>query len=295
MNPTVRRTPLPRARLGECPRLDAATNTLSWVDLAAGQLWLARARPGAAEPVDEPVLLAEFPGKTGCAVRAGDGEDWLVAHGGLVRHWRPGVEPATAPVVARLEQDPGPVRLNDGAVDPQGRLWVDSIPYGPADAGNPQARLHLLDTDGTSHVLLDGMLVGNGIGWSPDGALAYAVDTENRRIHRLRTDLPGLPRPELPPLTVPQGLPDGLAVDDEGCLWVALWDGGAMLRLDPEGKELDRIELPCSRPTACAFVGEHLVITTAVATGEDASGWTYTAEVGITGPAARRAALPATV
>ncbi|QKW23101.1 SMP-30/gluconolactonase/LRE family protein [Kitasatospora sp. NA04385] len=291
MTPPLRRTGLPRTRLGESPRLDAATSTLSWVDLVAGRLWRADARPDADEVLSAPVLLAEFPGETGCAVRVADGDDWLVALGGAVVRWRPGTPPGAAPVVARPEAEPGPARLNDGAVDPRGRLWVGSI--GHRRPLEPVARLHLLGPDGTPAVLLDGMLAANGIGWSPDGTRAYVVDTGRRLIHRLRTDRPGPPRPDGPPLPVPQGLPDGLAVDEEGCLWVALWDAALVVRLAPDGTELRRVAMPCSRPTACAFVGPHLVITTATVEGEDASGWTYTLNVGVTGPAAHRALLPA--
>ncbi|MFJ8045672.1 SMP-30/gluconolactonase/LRE family protein [Kitasatospora sp. NPDC096147] len=283
------RTALPRTRLGEAPRLDTATGTLSWVDLVAGRLWLAEARPDAPEPLTAPVLAGEFPGELGCAVRAGDGEDWLLALDGTVLRWRPGTAPERAAVAARPEPDPTRARLNDGAVDPLGRLWVGSI--GHRRPLEPVARLHLLAPGRPPAVLLDGMLAANGIGWSPDGSLAYVVDTGHRRIHRLRLAGDGLPQPDGAPLPVP-GVPDGLTVDEEGCLWVALWDGAAVVRLAPDGTELGRIPMPCSRPTACAFVGPHLVVTTATVEGEDGSGWTYTVEVGVTGQAAHRAALP---
>ncbi|MFC9328817.1 SMP-30/gluconolactonase/LRE family protein [Kitasatospora sp. NPDC057015] len=284
------RTALPRTLLGESPRLDAATGTLSWVDLVAGRLWSAEARPDAAEPLSAPALLAEFQGELGCAVRAGGADDWLLALDGTVLHWRPGTAPAQAAVAAVPEPDPGRARLNDGAVDRLGRLWVGSI--GHRRPLEPVARLHLLSAGRPPAVLLDGMLAANGIGWSPDGSLAYVVDTGHRRIHRLRLDRNGVPRPDGEPLTVRQGAPDGLAVDDRGCLWVALWDAAAVVRLAPDGTELHRVEMPCSRPTACAFVGTRLVVTTATVEGEDASGWTYAVEVGVGGPAAHRAELP---
>ncbi|MGW4746918.1 SMP-30/gluconolactonase/LRE family protein [Streptomyces sp. NPDC004290] len=285
------RSALPRARLGESPRLDAATGTLSWVDLVAGRLWQADARPDADEPLTAPTLLAEFPGELGCAVRAGERGDWLLALDGAVLRWSPGTAPEHATVTAVPEPDPGRARLNDGAVDPLGRLWVGSI--GHRRPLEPVARLHLITPGRPAAVLLDGMLAANGIGWSPDGTRAYVVDTGHRRIHRLRLDRDGLAQPDGAPLPVRRGAPDGLAVDDEGCLWVALWDAAEVVRLAPDGTELHRVEMPCSRPTACAFVGPHLVVTTATVEGEDASGWTYTLDVGVGGPPAHRALLPA--
>ncbi|MFD7418371.1 hypothetical protein ACFV9B_43165, partial [Kitasatospora purpeofusca] len=90
------RTALPRTRLGEAPRFDTATGTLSWVDLVAGRLWLAEARPDAPEPLTAPTPLADFGGELGCAVRAGAGEDWLLALDGAGRGWRAGAGPPRA-------------------------------------------------------------------------------------------------------------------------------------------------------------------------------------------------------
>jgi sugar lactone lactonase YvrE len=139
-------------------------------------------------------------------------------------------------------------------------------------------------------VLLEGMLAANGIGWSPDGAITYVVDSGLRIIHRLRTRTEGPLEPAGPPLGVPVGAPDGIAVDSEGCLWVALWDGGCVVRLSPEGEELARIDLPCSRPSACALVGSRLLVTTATVAGEEGSGWTYAMDVPVGGPPAHRVA-----
>ncbi|QMU70170.1 SMP-30/gluconolactonase/LRE family protein [Streptacidiphilus sp. P02-A3a] len=289
------RAPLPRALLGEGPRYDAASGTLSWVDLVAGQLWLAPVRPGA--PLDawigRPVLLAEFPRQVSCAVRVRGGDGWLLAVGGTVVHWHPDRDPA---VLAELEPDPEHSCLNDGAVDPRGRFWIGSM--GVRRPLGPWGRLHLLRPghpgDGGragSRVLLEGMLAANGIGWSPDGATTYVVDSGLRLIHRLRTGARGPLAAAGPPLAVPDGVPDGIAVDGAGCLWVALWDGGCVVRLGPRGELLRRIELPCSRPAACALVGSRLVVTTASVPGEPGSGWTYAVDVGSGGPAAPRALL----
>ncbi|MFJ9980688.1 SMP-30/gluconolactonase/LRE family protein [Streptomyces cyaneofuscatus] len=285
------RTRLPRARLGEGPRYDAATATLSWVDIVAGQVWLADvALGGPAEgwPKD-PRPLVGLPGSVSCAVRAGEADEWLLANGGTVVRWRPGTEPV--PLV-QLEPDARRAHLNDGAVDAEGRFWVGSM--GVERPLRPWGRVRVIDAGQappTATVAVEGLLAANGIGWSPDGTRVYVVDSGRRLIHRLRYGADGVPTPDGPPLEPAGGVPDGIAVDDEGCLWVALWDGGRVVRLSPGGEELGRIGLPCSRPTACALVGTRLVVTTAQVPGEDASGWTYATDVEVGGPAAHRAAL----
>ncbi|MFI8221466.1 SMP-30/gluconolactonase/LRE family protein [Streptomyces sp. NPDC085932] len=292
MSPHLIRTPLPRAVLGESPRFDAESRTVSWVDLAAGRLWLAPVHPhgsldhwvSCADPV------TEVPGPLSCAVRA-QGGTWLLVTGGSVLRWQPG---EAASVLAELEAFPEHAQLNDGAVDAAGRFWIGSMcARRPLQ---PRGRLHVLDGDGQhmrTSTVLDGLLAANGIGWSPDGTTAYVVDSGRRVIRRLRPGVEDMLEDAGPPLAVPVGVPDGLAVDSEGCLWVALWDGWCVVRLSPEGDELTRIPLPCSRPTACTLIGSRLLITTATVTGEAGSGWIYAAEVEVQGgPAAQRACVP---
>ncbi|MFD3484705.1 SMP-30/gluconolactonase/LRE family protein [Streptomyces sp. NPDC058665] len=285
------RTRFARAELGESPRFDAETQTVSWVDLVAGRLWLAHAAPddpvAAWEPEAEPLI--EVPGPLGCAVRTTSG-GWLLASGGTVFHWRAGTAPTP---LAVLEPDTDTARLNDGAVDAEGRFWVGSMSV-PRPL-KPWGRLHVLDHEGTSvggRVVRAGMLAANGIAWSPDGSTCYAVDSGHRLIHRVKAASGELLGPAGPPLSVPAGVPDGITVDDEGCLWVALWDAAAVVRLNPQGQVLQRVTMPCSRPTSCALLGSRLVICTATLPGEAASGWTYTVEVAVGGPAAHRAQIP---
>ena len=163
----------------------------------------------------------------------------------------------------------------------------------PVDAAPAPAvgRLHQVAPTGRTRTVFDGLQAANGIGWSPDAQTTYLVDSGRCLIHRLGPGPDGRLARRHPPLRLRRadGVPDGLTVDAAGCLWVALWDGAAVVRISPDGTELDRRTLPCSRPTACALVGRRLVITTARVAGEDLSGGLFAVDVDVPGPPARRA------
>ncbi|WP_221356261.1 SMP-30/gluconolactonase/LRE family protein [Streptomyces beigongshangae] len=147
-------------------------------------------------------------------------------------------------------------RANDAAVAPDGSLWAGTMRYDEAPGGGSLSRIA---PDGTAETVLDDVTVSNGTGWSPDGRLMYYIDTPTRRIDVF--DFDGRRASNRRPLAVVDegdGFPDGLTVDAEGCVWVALWGGGAVRRYTPSGA-LDRVvELPVPRPTACAFGGADL-------------------------------------
>jgi sugar lactone lactonase YvrE len=157
------------------------------------------------------------------------------------------------------------VRFNDGACDPQGRFWAGTMSL---DGRTGSASLYRLDTDLRVTRVLDGVSVSNGIGWSPDGATMYYVDTATDRIDAFDFDgvvgTPGRRRTfvELPG----PGSPDGLCVDADGAVWVALWGGWSVERYLPDGTRDAVVELPVAQVSSCAFGGpelEQLFITTA--------------------------------
>ena len=130
------------------------------------------------------------------------------------------------------------MRFNDGGCDPEGRFLCGSMAYD----GRPGAgTLYRLDADGAVEVVLAEVTISNGIDWSPDGRTAYYADTATGAVSALRRrPAPGGP-PHLRRIAAADGAPDGLTVDAEGGVWVALYGGGAVRRYTPSG-ELDAVD-----------------------------------------------------
>lgn len=148
------------------------------------------------------------------------------------------------------------VRMNEGACDPDGRFYCGSMAYGMhAGAG----RLHRLNRDRTVTVVLDGVGVSNGLAWSPDLTTAYYVDSLTLRVDAFDYESGELNR-RRPVIKIEEGAgwPDGIAVDSEGGIWVALWGGGAVRRYRADGVLDHEVRLPVTQVTACTFGGADL-------------------------------------
>jgi sugar lactone lactonase YvrE len=169
-------------------------------------------------------------------------------------------------LLAPVEADDPQARINDGAVDSRGRFWAGTMNMAERQGAGA---LYRLDTDRTLTKVLSGVTISNGICWNADDSRMYFIDTPRRGIDMFEFDADngtisdGVRLANIP---AEQGLPDGMVIDAEGFLWVALWDGAAVHRYTPFG-ELDRvIPIPTSRPTKVAFGGDDLgdlYITTA--------------------------------
>lgn len=188
------------------------------------------------------------------------------AGGGLVLNLRDGVALLDADDSFRwLHHEPVPGRrANDAAVAPDGSLWAGTMRYDEAPGGGTLSRI---TADGTHRTVLDDVAVSNGTGWSPDGRLMYYIDSPTRRVDVFDHENGRLSeRRPFAEIEDGAGFPDGLTVDADGCVWVALWDGGAVRRYTPDGSLDHVITLPTRRVTACAFGGPDLTdlyITTA--------------------------------
>jgi sugar lactone lactonase YvrE len=169
-------------------------------------------------------------------------------------------------MVASVEADRPDLRMNDGACDAAGRFWAGTMAL---DERPGAGTLYRLDPDGRVHPMVREVGISNGLDWSDDGRVMYFIDSLAQSVDRLDFDLAtGSIHDRRPLVHIPpgQGAPDGMTVDAEGCLWVALWGGGAVHRYTAGGA-LDRIvRLPTAYPTSCTFGGAELAdlyITTA--------------------------------
>ncbi|MGW5018660.1 SMP-30/gluconolactonase/LRE family protein [Streptomyces cacaoi] len=245
-----------RAELGEGPVWDAARERLVWVDILGSRVHTYAPDSGV---------------RTVLATEQHVGAAHPRTAGGLVVNLRDGVgRYDTEGRFSWLHRAPVPGRRgNDAAVAPDGALWAGSMRYDEAAGGGELIRV---GADGSVATVLDDVAVSNGTGWSPDGGRMYYVDTPTRRIDVLTCrGARVLDRRPLAEVEPGAGSPDGLTVDAEGCVWVALWDGFALRRYTPEGRLERTVPLPVPRPTSCAFGGpglRDLYITTA-RTGTD--------------------------
>lgn len=243
-----------RARLGEGPVWDERAGRLRWVDIYNRRVHEFDPATGAASYLDVGDVVGALALTASHAL--------LLAR----RHELSRLDPATGRVetVRRIEGLRADERLNDGRCDPQGRFWVGSM---AEEEG--RACLYRFDPDGSLHVMERGLTISNGLGWSPDGRTFYLTDSPRGRIYAYDFDaaagtIDG--RRVFAELGAGDAVPDGLAVDAEGCVWSALWAGGCVVRLAPDGRKIARLRLPLPLTTSCAFGGRglrDLYVTTA--------------------------------
>ncbi|NET10857.1 MAG: SMP-30/gluconolactonase/LRE family protein [Merismopedia sp. SIO2A8] len=150
-----------------------------------------------------------------------------------------------------VEADKPHNRFNDGKCDSAGRFWFGSM----CTTGQQGCLYRYSATDGLTH-MQTGLTISNGLGWSPDDRTFYLTDSPLQKIFAYDFDATTgniENRRTFIDLTHESFFPDGLTLDAEGCLWVAMWDGWCVVRFDPNGQEMERVQLPVQRPTSCTF------------------------------------------
>ncbi len=175
--------------------------------------------------------------------------------------------------IARPESRGSGRRFNDGRVDRHGRFWVATMVEDEARAGAGSASLYRLDAQGNLEVQQAGVMIGNGLCNSPDGATLYFADSPRQMIHAYDLDAgTGALSNRRLFAKVTEGYPDGAAIDSKGFLWSARWGAGSLVRHAPDGSVVETVALPVSQPTCIAFGGDDFRLMFVTSAKEDTSG-----------------------
>jgi sugar lactone lactonase YvrE len=257
------------AKLAEGPRWDAAARRLLWVDIEGRNLHVLEGGEDRAIGF-EAMVCAAAPTSGGAVLVA------LADRLALVD-----LADESVRTLVRLPHGPA-LRSNDGACDAAGRFWIGTMALDQTPGAGALYRY-----DGTLQRVLDGVTLSNGIGWTRDDTQMYYIDSPVQRVDLFDFELaPGRVDDRRPFVSIDEsdGIPDGLTVDDEGGVWVALYGGSCVHRYD-EGGHLDAVlDVPAENVTACCFGGDDgrsLFVTTAAPDGN-----VYVTLPGVSGPPA---------
>jgi sugar lactone lactonase YvrE len=270
------------ATLGEGPLWDSRTSELLWVDITRGTVHRFDPKSGSDRAFDAG-------GYVGAVVpRAAGGYVLAVQSGFAVAD-----DDGTVRLFAEVEADRAETRMNDGACDSRGRFWAGTM---NVDGVTCSGCLYRLDPDGSVARMATDVTISNGIGWSLDDRVMYFVDTTTGGVDAFDFEPETgaiAARRRLITIEDGAGYPDGLTIDADGCLWVALWNGWAVRRYAPDGTQLGTVEVPVARVTKPAFGGDELTdlyITTAAADEPDPqqphAGGVFRARPGVAGRSA---------
>jgi sugar lactone lactonase YvrE len=263
--------------VGESPIWDHRLDEIVWIDITGRDLHRLSgagaelthrldARPGAVALRGERGLVVAL--GTGFAVTASPDERPVESLTGLTRP---------------------ELRFNDGACDARGRMWVGTT---AVLEGGPPGELLRLDPSGNTESVLGSIGLSNGIGWAPSGEVMYHVDTSAQAIFAFDFDERNarvVNRRRFAAVDEHDGHPDGIAVDREGGVWVALWGGGVIRRYAPSGEIDGELRIPVRRVTSCAFGGtrlDQMYVTTAArgaSLDEPLAGRLFRLEPGVAG------------
>lgn len=248
-----------QSQLGEGPLWHPGEQTLYWVDIHQGKV-------ETYQPASQQRNTIQFPFVvTALGIRSAGG--FVAATSRGIGYW----DGASSQIelAARPEEHLPGNRFNDGAVGPDGNFWAGTMSEQVDLQSPPPGSLYRFHPDKSIDRIEHSIHISNGLGWSPDHSHFYLTDSPRKTIYRYSYDL------ESGAITDRQvwvhspdeaGVPDGLAVDAEGCVWSARWGGWKISRYDPDGKLMQEIQLPVEHPTSCAFGGpdlDELFITSA--------------------------------
>jgi D-xylonolactonase len=210
---------------------------------------------------------------------------------------------ATGETIVILDRDEaqGRVGFNDITVDSKGRIYAGSLGSSPVfDDGLPERSgdLYLIENDGSSRVVARDIRLTNGLGFSPDGNFLYHSDSRRNTVYRYRVSSDGTLAAKEHFITTSKGIPDGLAVAQDGSVWVALADGGGGVAVfENNGQQTDFIDISVPMCTSVCFGGadgrDVYIVSGSDGTGSERAGGVYLARSGVPGlqPPPARVAL----
>ena len=257
------------AKLAEGPRWDAAARRLLWVDIEGCELHVLENGQDRAIGLDA-MVGAAAPTSSGAV---------LVALADRLALLDPADE--SVRTLVRLPHGPA-LRSNDGACDAAGRFWIGTMALDETPGAGALYRY-----DASLERVLDEVTLSNGIGWTRDATRMYYIDSPVQRVDLFDFELAsGRVDNRRPFVSIDEsdGIPDGLTVDDEGGVWVALYGGSCVHRYDESGHLDAVLEVPAKNVTSCCFGdgdGSSLFVTTAAPDGN-----VYVTQPGVSGPPA---------
>lgn len=239
--------------VGEGPLWNVKEKAIYWVDIDGKKIQRFYPETKKNEVFDMPIkiCLMAFRSKGGMILGAEDG----------FYFWDPSTKKLD--FISHPEKGKTDARFNDGKVDRKGRLWAGTMTYQGASSS-----LYRMDTDLSVHQMESGITISNGVGWSPDNKIMYFVDSIRYVIYAYDFDFEKgylSNRRVFVQLAESFGIPDGLTVDSEGHVWVAIYGGWKVMRYDPSGNVSAEINFPVSKPSSCMFGGKNfdeLYVTT---------------------------------
>lgn len=239
-----------KAQTGEGPAWDANAQLLYWLDIPRATVFIYDPAKGSNRAID----LSERFESIGTLAPCEKG-GLLIAPERKIAFLDPNT--GELEVLLELEQDLPGNRFNDGKCDPLGRFLVGSMAKN--QDGRPHGSLYCIDTDLSVSKLRGDLFISNGLGWSPDYKQFYLADSGSRDVWAYDYDLAhGQISNQRVAFTLPAGefVADGLTVDQEGMIWLALWDGACITRWNPRaGELLETYSFPAKRTTCCVFGG----------------------------------------
>lgn len=258
-----------RCAVGESPLWSAAEQAWYWVDIVASTVWRHDPGSGAIDSWVGDEMVA-------CLATRADGGLIAGMESGLFALMpEPGKVLRQQRLAATADLQPG-MRFNDGRCDRQGRFWSGTMVMDMAQA-RAEGRLYRYAGGELSAPFVSGLLVPNGLAFSPDGATMYLSDSHplSQQVwafdYDIASGVPSRQRLFVDMRTHP-GRPDGAAVDADGCYWICGNDAGCILRFTPDGRLDRRIDLPMAKPSMCSFGGADLgtLLVTSISAGQPA-------------------------